>query len=327
MTTTDVDNWPGDVEGLQGPALMERMQKHAERFATEIVFDHIHTADLSRPPVSPGRRQRRIQLRCTGHRHRRHGEVPGSAVRGEVQGPGRLGLRDLRRLLLPRPGRRGDRRRQHRGRGGACTWPTSRSKVTVVHRRDKFRAEKILQDKLFAKQQAGKVDIIWNHARRRGARRRQRRDRRAPQGHARRHATRDIAGHRHVRRHRHTPNTALFEGQLDMDNGYIKIKSGTGRRRDRDQRPRRVRRRRRCRPGLSPGRDVGRLRLHGGTGCGEVPGQARPRGLAVRLQSKGVDTQNTKVHEEHEEEQLIAPLYFVFFVFFVVQSFAPGCLT
>ena len=80
MTTTEVDNWPGDAHGLMGPDLMARMQAHAERFDTEVVFDHIHTADLSLAPVPAERRQRRVHLRCADHRHRRHREVPGPAV-------------------------------------------------------------------------------------------------------------------------------------------------------------------------------------------------------------------------------------------------------
>ena len=77
MTTTDVDNWPGDVEGLQGPALMERMLEHAQRFNTEIINDHIHTADLSSAPIQAGRRLRHLHLRCTDHLDRCDGHVPG----------------------------------------------------------------------------------------------------------------------------------------------------------------------------------------------------------------------------------------------------------
>ena len=119
MTTTDVDNWPADADGVQGPELMARFQKHAERFDTEIIFDHIHTVELARAPVPPGRRHRRIHLRRADHRHRRVGALSRAAVRAGVHGQGRVGLRDLRRLLLQGTGRRRRRRRQHRGRGSA----------------------------------------------------------------------------------------------------------------------------------------------------------------------------------------------------------------
>ena len=127
MTTTDVDNWPGDVEGLQGPALMERMRLHAERFATEIRNDHIHRVDLGTRPFRLHGDAGELQLRCAHHRHRRGGEIPGAAVGGEIPRPRRVGLRHLRRLLLPRPARGGDRRRQYRGRGGAVPVATSPS--------------------------------------------------------------------------------------------------------------------------------------------------------------------------------------------------------
>ena len=125
MTTTEVDNWPGDAHGLLGPALMERMKAHAERFATEIVNDHIHTVDFSQAAVRAERRLRQLHLRCADHRHRRVRQVSGPAVGGEVPRQGRVGLRHLRRVFLQRPARRGRRRRQHRGR---------RSALSVEHR-------------------------------------------------------------------------------------------------------------------------------------------------------------------------------------------------
>ena len=119
MTTTDVDNWPADADGVQGPELMARFQQHAERFDTEMIFDQIHTAKLGERPVPAHRRQRRVHVRRADHRHRRIGALPRPAVGAGVHGQGRLRLRDLRRLLLQGAGRRGRRRRQHRGRGGA----------------------------------------------------------------------------------------------------------------------------------------------------------------------------------------------------------------
>ena len=106
MTTTDVDNWPADADGVQGPELMARFQQHAERFDTEIIFDHIHTAKLDEKPIRLHRRQRRVHVRRADHRDRRVGALPRTAVRAGVHGQGRVGLRDLRRLLLQGPGRR-----------------------------------------------------------------------------------------------------------------------------------------------------------------------------------------------------------------------------
>jgi hypothetical protein len=119
MTTTDVENWPGDPLGVQGPELMQRLLQHAERFNTEIVFDHI-TPDLpEREADPPGGRFLRVHLRRPDHRHRRLGPVPRPAERTGIHGPRRVGLRHLRRLLLPQPGSGGHRRRQYRGRGSA----------------------------------------------------------------------------------------------------------------------------------------------------------------------------------------------------------------
>ena len=121
MTTTDVDNWPGDVEHLQGPQLMDRMRRHAERFHTELALDHINRVELRPAPHPPARRQRRVHLRCAHHRHRRLGEVSGPALGGDLPRQGRLGVRDLRRLFLPGQGGRRGGRRQYGGRGGALS--------------------------------------------------------------------------------------------------------------------------------------------------------------------------------------------------------------
>ena len=94
-TTTDVDNWPGDVEGLQGPDLMARMHAHTQRFGTESIFDHIHTADLSEPPFRLIGDERRLYLRFAHHRHRGVGEVSRDSLGGTVQGLRRVGLRHL----------------------------------------------------------------------------------------------------------------------------------------------------------------------------------------------------------------------------------------
>ena len=224
MTTTDVDNWPGDVEGLQGPALMERMREHAERFHTEIVLDHIHTADLAQRPFrlsgDSGTYTCDALIIATGATAKYLGIE--SETRFKGQGVSACATCDgffFREQEVAVIG------------GGntaveeALYLANIAKKVTVVHRRDKFKAEKILQDKLFAKERAGKVEIVWNHAVDEvlgdstgvtGVRLVSTQD----------GSKRDIAVTGMFVAIGHTPNTALFENQLTMRNGYIVIKSG-----------------------------------------------------------------------------------------------------
>ena len=224
MTTTDVDNWPGDVEGLQGPALMDRMQKHAERFATDMVFDHIHTANLSQKPFrlvgDNGEYTADALIIATGATAKYLGipsedKFKGQGVSACATCDGFF-FRDQHVAVI----------------GGGNTaveealyLSNIAAKVTVVHRRDKFKAEKILQDKLFAKQQSGKVEIVWNHhvdevlgdaTGVTGVRIKSMQD----------GNPRDIAISGLFVAIGHTPNTALFDGQLAMKNGYITIKTG-----------------------------------------------------------------------------------------------------
>jgi thioredoxin reductase (NADPH) len=224
MTTTDVDNWPGDVEGLQGPALMERMREHALRFDTEIVFDHIHTVDLGQRPFrltgDNGSYTADALIIATGATAKYLGlpsedKFKGQGVSACATCDGFF-FRDQEVAVI----------------GGGNTaveealyLANIAQKVTVVHRRDKFRAEKILQDKLFAKEKAGKVEIVWNHGVDEvlgdstgvtGVRLRSTTD----------NSTRDLAISGLFVAIGHTPNTALFDSQLDMSNGYIRIRSG-----------------------------------------------------------------------------------------------------
>ena len=224
MTTTDVDNWPGDVEGLTGPVLMERMQKHAERFDTEIVFDHIHTADLKAKPIrlvgDSGEYTCDALIIATGATAKYLGldseeKFKGQGVSACATCDGFF-YRDQEVAVI----------------GGGNTaveealyLSNIAKKVTVVHRRDKFRGEKILQDKLMAKQQAGKVEVVWNHAVDEVLG-----DDKGVTGVRIKHVddgkTRDLSVHGMFVAIGHAPNTEIFAGQLDMKNGYIVIKTG-----------------------------------------------------------------------------------------------------
>lgn len=223
-TTTDVDNWPGDIEGLQGPDLMERMLKHAERFDTEIVFDHIHTADLSAKPFrltgDSGVYMCDALIIATGASAKYLGMESEDAFKGKgvsacatcdgffyrnkpvaVIGGGNTAVEE------------------------ALYLSNIASKVTVIHRRDKFRSEKILSDKLIEKSRTGNVEIKWNTTLDEvlgddmgvtGIRIKNTQD----------SSTRNIDVHGVFIAIGHTPNTDIFNGQLDMDHGYIKVKSG-----------------------------------------------------------------------------------------------------
>jgi thioredoxin reductase (NADPH) len=224
MTTTEVDNWPGDPHGLTGPGLMERMREHAERFDTELLMDHINAVDFSARP-----------LRLTGDR----GEYTCDALIIATGASARyLGL---------------ESEQAFRGRGvSACATcdgfffrgqrvavigggntaveealylSNIAAHVTLVHRRDRLRSEKILQDRLFERERAGVVEIAWNHEVQEvlgddsgvtglrivsttGG------------------GTRDLALAGVFIAVGHTPNTQIFEGQLDMKGGYIVVRSG-----------------------------------------------------------------------------------------------------
>lgn len=224
-TTTEVDNWPGDAHGLTGPVLMQRMQEHAERFGTNIVYDHIHSVDLQQRPfllygdlaqyscdaliIATGATAQYLGLpseqqfigkgvsacaTCDGFFYKNQKVM--------VVGGGNTAVEEA--LYLSNIA-------QH---------------VTLVHRRDSLRAEKILQDQLFAKEKEGKINIIWHHEVA--------------------EVLGDIQGVNQVRLKNlldgseqtcdvlgvfiaigHKPNTAMFEGQLELRNGHIQVQSGT----------------------------------------------------------------------------------------------------
>ncbi len=223
-TTTEVDNWPGDVEGLQGPDLMERMKRHAERFDTEIIFDHINAVDLSVRPFQlqgdSGQYSCDALIIATGASAKYLGLPSEEAYKGRgvsacatcdgffyrnkpvaVIGGGNTAVEE------------------------ALYLSNIASKVTVVHRRDKFRSEKILADKLIEKSKTGNVEIEWNHVLDEvlgddmgvtGIRIKNVQD----------GSTKEIEVHGVFIAIGHSPNTAMFEGQLEMENGYIIVKSG-----------------------------------------------------------------------------------------------------
>ena len=224
MTTTDVDNWPADAEGLQGPELMERFLKHAQRFDTEVIFDHVHTVKLTEKPFKllgdEGSYTCDAMIIATGASAKYLGLPSEQAFMGKgvsgcatcdgffykgqdvaVVGGGNTAVEEA--LYLSNIAR----------------------KVTVIHRRDKFRAEKILIDKLMEKTRSGNVTIAWNHV------------------------LEEVLGDNsgvtgiHVKKVKngeitkldlqgvfiaigHTPNTELFKGQLEMVNGYIVTQGG-----------------------------------------------------------------------------------------------------
>lgn len=222
-TTTEVDNWPGGQEGLQGPQMMEELKAHAERFDTRIIFDHIHTADLQQRPFrlagDSGVYTCDALIIATGASARYLG-LPSEET---FMGKGVSACATCDGFFY---------RNQHVAVVGggntaveeALYLANIAAHVTVIHRRDRFRAEKILQDKLFAREREGKVTLLWNHALDEvlgdqsgvtGLRVR------STEG-----ETQDLAVNGVFIAIGHTPNSSLFEGQLEMQGGYLKVKSG-----------------------------------------------------------------------------------------------------
>jgi thioredoxin reductase (NADPH) len=224
MTTTDVENWPGDPLGVQGPELMQRMLQHAERFNTEIVFDHIHTTKLTEKPIrligDNGEYTCDALIIATGASAQYLG-LPSEEI---YMGRGVSACATCDGFFY--------RNQEVAVVGGGNTaveealyLSNIANKVTVIHRRDKFRAEPILIDRLLEKVKEGKVEIKWNHVLDEvvgddsgvtGIRIKSTQD----------GNTSDIALHGVFIAIGHKPNTSIFEGQLDMRNGYIVTKSG-----------------------------------------------------------------------------------------------------
>jgi thioredoxin reductase (NADPH) len=224
MTTTEVDNWPGDTNGVQGPELMERMRLHAERFETEIIFDWISKVDFSERPfrltgdqaeytcdaliIATGASAMYLGLESEeafkGKGVSACATCDGFFYRGQkvaVIGGGNTAVEE------------------------ALYLSNIAEEVTLVHRRDSLRSEKILQDHILEKARNGNIRIEWNHVLDEvlgdktgvtGMRIRNVQD----------NSTKDIDLHGIFIAIGHKPNTAMFEGQLEMDNGYIKVKGG-----------------------------------------------------------------------------------------------------
>jgi len=225
MTTTEVDNWPGDQAGVQGPELMDRMRQHAERFDTEIIFDYINNVDLQQRPFTlkgdSGEYTCDSLIIATGASAQYLGLESEEAFKGRgvsacatcdgffyknqkvaVIGGGNTAVEEALYLA------------------------NIAEHVTIVHRRDSFRSEKILADQLIEKSKTGNVTIEWNHqldevlgddAGVTGLRLKNAQD----------GTTKEIDVHGVFIAIGHKPNTSIFEGQLEMEHGYLKVQSGT----------------------------------------------------------------------------------------------------
>ncbi len=224
MTTTEVDNWPADPDGVQGPELMARFQKHAERFETEIVFDHIHTAKLQEKPLrligDAGEYTCDALIIATGA----SAQYLGLPSEEKFQGKGVSACATCDGFFY--------RNQAVAVVGGGNTaveealyLANIASHVTVIHRREKFKAEKIMQDKLFKKAEEGKVTILWNSTLDEvlgddsgvtGLRIKNVAD----------GSTQDVPVMGVFIAIGHKPNTDIFEGQLDMEGGYIATQMG-----------------------------------------------------------------------------------------------------
>ncbi|MDH2292262.1 thioredoxin-disulfide reductase [Cobetia sp. 10Alg 146] len=223
-TTTDVDNWPGDDSGVQGPELMERMRRHAERFETEVLFDHINEVTLGERPFllkgDNGSYSCDALIIATGA----SAQYLGLPSEQQFMGQGVSACATCDGFFY--------RNQEVVVVGGGNTaveealyLSNIASKVTLVHRRDSLRAEKILQDKLFDKVENGNMAVEWHHTLDEvlgdnsgvtGVRLR----------HVESGATKELSSMGVFIAIGHRPNTSLFEGQLEMQGGYLKVQSG-----------------------------------------------------------------------------------------------------
>jgi thioredoxin reductase (NADPH) len=223
-TTTDVDNWPGDPNGLQGPDLMVRMQQHAERFNTEIIMDHIHTVDLQ---------QRPFQLQGDNQHYSCDALIIATGASAQYLGlPSEEAFKGRGVSACATCDGFFYRGQKVAVIGGGNTaveealyLSNIAEEVTLIHRRDTLRAEKILQDQLFEKANNGNIRLLWHHAvdeilgdaQGVNSVRLQQTQTGATQ-------TLDVQGVFIAIGHK--PNTALFDGQLTMHNGYLQVNSG-----------------------------------------------------------------------------------------------------
>ncbi len=223
-TTTDVDNWPGDVEGLQGPELMDRMLKHVERYDTEVVFDQIHTAELNKRPFvlkgDSGTYTSDALIIATGA----SAQYLGLPSEDEFKGRGVSACATCDGFFYK------GKKVAVIGGGNTATeealyLSNLASEVVLIHRRDSLRSEKILQSQLFEKEKNGNITIKWNHnldevlgddSGVTGIRIKSTKD----------DSTEDIDLSGVFIAIGHKPNTGIFDGQLEMNGGYIKVKSG-----------------------------------------------------------------------------------------------------
>jgi len=224
-TTTEVDNWPGDAHGLTGPALMERMQAHAERFGTQVIFDHINAVKLDQRPFvlsgDSGEYTCDALIIATGA----SAQYLGLESETAFMGRGISACATCDGFFY-----RGQRVMVVGGGNTAVEEAVYLSNiadhVTLVHRRDKLKSEKILQDHLFEKEKAGKITIIWNHSLKEVLG-----DDSGVTGALLASTTGGddqtvpVAGIFIAIGHK--PNSDIFAGQLDMNNGYLKVKSGS----------------------------------------------------------------------------------------------------
>ena len=223
-TTTEVENWPGGHAELQGPELMEQMKAHAERFETEIIFDHIHTTELTTRPFKLIGDQATYTCDALIIATGASAQYLGLESETAFQGKGVSACATCDGFFY--------RNKEVCVVGGGNTaveealyLANIASKVHVIHRRDSFRSEKILSDRLLAKAAEGKVELHWNSTLDEvlgdqmgvtGVRIRSTKD----------ESTQEIELHGCFIAIGHTPNTEIFAGQLDMAGGYIKVKSG-----------------------------------------------------------------------------------------------------